>query len=677
MRMKPLAVFVVTLIFVNFYAAGDADARNPFRRAFFDRYPAAVGTQLDNLPSHANHCGVCHFDFSGGGQRNPYGVSLEARLNLGMSISEALADVELEDGDNDGFSNLVEVTDVTDFSNTPSFPGLKASNYTAALNVDLADLVPYLTPSGATDTEPPTVAVLAPAGGASLDAETMLNVQWTADDPSGVTAVAVDLSDDGGGHWRRLAQGLVNSGSADIFLPNLPGAAILRVAATDAAGNVGTGQSGSFGINGRTTGIVPTTLRDFDLPGTQPFGGGVAEDPSQTCIACHGDYDPDVEPWSNWQGSMMAQAMRDPLYLATLRVADSVAPSVGDLCLRCHTPNGWAEGRSLDTTAHGLITKDYQGIQCDFCHSLVDPVYADGVSPAIDADILARVADVPAVPANGSFVLDPDPVRRGPYADAQASHQFLYSPFHREADFCGTCHDVSNPVFIKGNGDGTYDVQALDTAHPDGDRRNMYPVERTFSEWSASEYASAGVYQPQFAGDKPDGMVSSCQDCHMHDVTGVAASIAGTPTRGDLGLHDLTGGNTFIPDILPVFFPADVDPVELQAGKLRAQAMLTLAATLQVTSDNRDYRPGHQRAGDQRDRAQAALGLPRGAARLAEREGLRRRRPAGLRVGGLRPGHGRADPRRRREDLRRSRAASPRGSRPSSACRRARRSTSR
>jgi hypothetical protein len=27
-----------------------------------------------------------------------------------------------------------------------------------------------------------------------------------------------------------------------------------------------------------------------------------------------------------------------------------------------------------------------------------------------------------------------------------ATHQFLQSQFHRSVDFCGTCHDVSNPV---------------------------------------------------------------------------------------------------------------------------------------------------------------------------------------------------------------------------------------
>ena len=69
----------------------------------------------------------------------------------------------------------------------------------------------------------------------------------------------------------------------------------------------------------------------------------------------------------------------------------------------------------------------------------------------------------------------------------------------------------------------------------------------------------------------------------MRDVTGVGCSEGGVPTRSDLGLHDLTGGNTFLPDILPDFFP-DVDTAALQDGKQRALAMLTLAATMDLTS---------------------------------------------------------------------------------------------
>ncbi len=110
---------------------------------------------------------------------------------------------------------------------------------------------------------------------------------------------------------------------------------------------------------------------------------------------------------------------------------------------------------------------------------------------------------------------------------------------------------MSNPVFVAGASPGEYNPNSFNTPHPDMDLRNMFPVERTYSEWTQSEYAATGIYAPQFAGDKPDGIVSTCQDCHMRDVTGKGCSEPGAPTRTDLPLHDLTGGNIFIPDILP------------------------------------------------------------------------------------------------------------------------------
>jgi len=230
-RRIALAVALAALVLVT-----AAQARNPIRRSFFNRYPAAENTQLDELLSNANHCGVCHFDFDGGGPRNPYGVSVEARLAAGMSNDEAVAAVEFEDADNDGFSNYVEITDTANFSNTPTFPGLKDANYLTALNVDHTEIAGYLTPSGATDTDPPVVTVIVPAGGETITAEATTPVQWTAMDAgSGVASINIDYSDDGGAHWKRLAQGLDNTGSFDLFMPHLPGAAILRVIAVDHA----------------------------------------------------------------------------------------------------------------------------------------------------------------------------------------------------------------------------------------------------------------------------------------------------------------------------------------------------------------------------------------------------------------------------------------------------------
>jgi hypothetical protein len=584
-RTKSIATIsgVLALLFLG---TGDAFARPPIRGAFFNNYPTVTNTRLDELISNANHCGLCHLDFDGGGARNAYGLDIQVAINSGLyaDFEAAILSVENNDSDSDGYSNLIEATDFLNFTNTPTFPGLTTANLPSLSHVDTAEISAYLTPAGSNDTDPPVVTVTWPTGGEALSPVSVNNVQWTATDASGIAHVDIYLSDDNGVSFKQVGRHEPDDGVFEWMVPNMPGTQnLIRVAARDNAGNYGNGDSaGLFEIEPVVGGKVPTTLRDFFQPGTQAHAGVVLVDPDVTCRSCHGDYNSAIEPWYLWKGSMMAQAQRDPVFLATLAVAEQDAPAVGDMCLRCHTPGGWFEGRSVDTLGGQVTALDRQGVQCDYCHRLVDPVYTPGVSPAKDADVLAALDQIPPDYGNGMAVADPDPIRRGPYADAQASHEFLDSAIHRSSNLCGSCHNVSNPVFKEGTTPGTYVPDTLDQQHLDNTTDNMAPVERTFAEWLQSEYASTGVYAPQFAGDKPDGIVSSCQDCHMADTTGKGSN-QNSPNRTDLGTHDLTGGNHFAPDIIPTFFGGEVDVAHLQAGKARVIAMLQKAATLVVT----------------------------------------------------------------------------------------------
>jgi cytochrome c553 len=586
--MKPRALlFIVLLMAALVVLSGvSAQARPPIRKTFFQTYPNAAGTQLDNLPSKATHCGVCHFDFNGGGTRNPYGLGVEVGINGGLTNEQAILAIQGSDSDADGFSNLIEITDTINFTNTPTFPGLTQSNKGSTSNIPLAEIEPYLTPSGGTDTTPPFVVVGSPNGGENLNASSYYAIAYTATDASGISHVNVYLSDDGGMNFKPVATNVTPGTGYSWFVPNRPGSLNhIRVVAYDNAGNPGSDDSNaSFTIIGRPAGHVPTTLRDVDMAGTQPHEGAILDDPDVSCASCHGNYDSANEPWYTWRGSMMAQAARDPFFFACMAVAEQDAPSVGDVCIRCHTPGGWQEGRSVDTSGDLLTAKDRHGIHCDFCHRAVDYDYKPGISPLQDVDVLADISPLPLQYGNGQFITDPSPLRRGPFADAQANHAFVESPFHRSSNICGTCHDVSNPVFDY-VAPGDYAPNAFDQPHPDMNVRNMAPIERTFSEWSQSAYAATGVYAPQFAGNKPDGIVSTCQDCHMRDVDAKGCNQTGVQRRPNLPLHDLMGGNTFIPDIVASLYPDEVDVAQLQAAKQRAVSMLQKAATLAVTPE--------------------------------------------------------------------------------------------
>jgi hypothetical protein len=576
------------------FAPARLSARPNIRDAFFAVYPSAIGSTLDTVPSQPGHCGVCHYKFTGGGTRNRFGTNVEAVLpsfpNTDAGRSNAIYSIRNLDPDGDGYSTWIEVTDTLNYGNTPTFPGLTTNNTNLVSNVSLAEIAGHLTPVAGSDTTPPVVQLLTPNGGQTFTANRPTNITWSASDASGVSAIHLYVSLDKGTNYQQIARGLANSGVFAWVPADRPTTnALIKVVAVDAYGNRTNDVSDAvFAINSpafTNAHGVASTLRDFDLPGTQPFEHGPDLETSASCASCHGGYDPAVEPYFNWQGSMMANAARDPLFLANLALANQDAANSGDLCLRCHLPRGWLAGRSVPTDGSRMEAADRDGVTCALCHRLVDPVYAPGVSPTNDPAVLAALTFPGTNYGNGMYVVDPTGLRRGPYSNAVLGHASLGSPFHRSAAFCGTCHDVSNPAFTK-DAQGIYQPNAFDSAATNFSPHFLAPVERTYSEWLASAYNSpTGVYAPQFAGNQPDGRVSTCQHCHMRRVAGYAADTninPGIPLHADLALHDQTGGSTWLPGLLTNLYPGELDAAAVQAGIDRATALLQNAASLAV-----------------------------------------------------------------------------------------------
>jgi len=588
MKSHRSRLFVLTLaLFVPLAAT----ARNNIRQTFFTLYPGAVGSALDTVPSKPGHCGVCHFDFNGGGTRNPYGVAIQnsgQSLNQEAGRSNALWAVRLLDSDGDGVASQSEITNTLTFANTPTFPGLSAAHTNLVSNVALSDIAGRLTPVIGGDTTPPAVTVTKPNGGETLTANLATNLTWTATDASGVVAVHIHLSTNNGASWHPIARNLANTGTFSWVPADRPTTqARIRVSATDTYGNLGFDDSnGAFTIVSRTgIALVGTTLRDFDLPGTQPFEHGPELAASGECATCHGGYDTAKEPYFNWRGSMMANASRDLLFQANLALANQDAANSGDLCLRCHLPRGWLGGRSVPTDGSRMVAADGDGVTCALCHGMTDPVYQAGVNPTNDLAVLAALTFPGTNYGNGMFVIDPSGTRRGPRSDATMGHVSLASPFHRSAAFCGTCHDVSNPVFTR-DANGVYQPNPLDAHAGVFSPHFIAPVERTYSEWLHSDYNSTnGVFAPAFAGNRPGGRVSTCQHCHMRSTSGHAANTnlnPGIPLRTDMAVHDMVGGSTWMPAMLTNLFPGEVSQSAIQAGIERATYLLQNAASLAV-----------------------------------------------------------------------------------------------
>ena len=332
--------------------------------------------------------------------------------------------------------------------------------------------------------------------------------------------------------------------------------------------------------------IVPT---EIEQPGTQPKEISNLESPDK-CDNCHGGYNTSVEPAYNWRGSMMANAGRDQIFWATLAVVEQDFDGAGDLCIRCHSTAGWLAGRSTPTDGSGLAAGDSNGVDCDFCHKATNPDNSDPILKGImNPPFVANDEGNPPTGYYGSGMASMwgGSEKLGPYSDAEPKHQWISSTFHRSVDFCGICHDVSNPAV----GDLAHNNGAQNTADPvvfSGEigspvagkaAFNNFPfmygiVERTFSEYKAgkisqtlvSDYSDlpsdlkGGVLEVIYnaaqlagtGGNYQDGTPRyfSCQSCHMHPVTGPGCNKQGVPIRTDLPLHDMTGGNYWMPDAM-------------------------------------------------------------------------------------------------------------------------------
>ncbi|MBT8042410.1 MAG: hypothetical protein KJN98_04515 [Pontiella sp.] len=378
------------------------------------------------------------------------------------------------------------------------------------------------------------------------------------------------------------------------------------------------------------------------MPGTQP-GQVVDLESDKQCLSCHGGFEMD-----HWKGSLMAQASRDPLFWAGLTVAaqDSIwalgNPNAADLCIRCHFPMGWLDGRSDPVNASLMRGEDYEGVSCKICHYMYDPNYQatyDGIREGSDwvnywdevgnlsSDLDAtRNADAEAAGSilyfNGnSFFSNNAPAsagytenggghmfvvtdtggkrdrKRGPFADANAKHEMLYSRYHKSKYFCSTCHDISNPALANLAYTNTVPADGTTILPTESQPAYSYAhVERTFSEFMLSDFGlqggaeGTGPYSPdQFETSRTGNKIATCQDCHFRDLpdgnkagnSGVVRPSGSTPhPLSGVPEHRMIGGNLWIPYILASIEPTSPNYDSVNESLLKqGPAVLTLDFT--------------------------------------------------------------------------------------------------
>lgn len=243
---------------------------------------------------------------------------------------------------------------------------------------------------------------------------------------------------------------------------------------------------------------------------------------AETCATCH------PRQYEQWSASPHAYAQLSPVFNAfSGKVIKLTNGSMGDFCIRCHTPQGLSLGEKPFMSNMERHPTSREGVTCVVCHRLKMPYgKISGRFAMVKGDIFTPVFgpeggdQIERVVESDSFQVNTERGRPG-----RAMHQDAVEFAQiSEPGFCGTCHDVN----------------AL----------TGFRLEEAFSEYKSSPAADRSV---------------SCQDCHMGKKPGVdggyargpAAVVGGKPTKKrKLSNHMIAGPD--YPIVHPGIFPHNV-----------------------------------------------------------------------------------------------------------------------
>ena len=283
----------------------------------------------------------------------------------------------------------------------------------------------------------------------------------------------------------------------------------------------------------------PLDAGPIDFGGGTPPGGLAGGAPFQgpdTCALCHSSASVDAGtpymPWDSWAATMMANAIRDPLYQAALSIANQDVLGIGQWCLRCHSPTSYVQGHGLPPNGSALDAVDRGGVSCEACHRT-----------RTDAGVIG----------NAQLSFEPSFTVFGPYPNVDSpAHTGVQDLAVSQSSLCGQCHEVRNPVVKRA---GT---------------QRAFPLDTTYSEWLQSAFS--GGAEPK-----------ACQSCHMVRETGTLAVAKDGPPRQTPSRHGFVGGNVWGLDaVRAAAAPGDLDGLDAAFAANRAAALDNLAGAAEL-----------------------------------------------------------------------------------------------
>lgn len=257
---------------------------------------------------------------------------------------------------------------------------------------------------------------------------------------------------------------------------------------------------------------------------------------SGNCTTCHSNLTDqggnDVSIDTQWRGSMMANAARDPYFQAAVRREIEDLPElrefIEDKCSTCHMPIARTEAKASDLSGqmfgsgfnnqeHYLHELAYDGVTCTVCHQIQPDNFG-----APDS-------------FSGNFMIDQERPQGqrylfGPYQINERLSAVMAGPsgfipqkaLHiQQAELCATCHTLFTP-----------------SVNQDDEVVGEFPEQVPYLEWLESDYPGQ----------------QTCQDCHMPPADGgVILANTGGPPRSPFSRHLFMGANSYILRILRKF----------------------------------------------------------------------------------------------------------------------------
>jgi len=310
--------------------------------------------------------------------------------------------------------------------------------------------------------------------------------------------------------------------------------------------------------------------------------------PSASCAACHqGMKDTlgnDVSNHTEWQSSIMANAARDPYYLASVRMETQKSPqyaeAIEEKCAICHAPmarlsNDAKEESTMMFGAQGILASEHplfnlavDGVSCTVCHQIPEnPAdnFRHSSDLAINLDLTASERLI-----YGAFPISEQNVS---LMKAATGYTAVQSEHVRQSAVCATCHELYLN-YIK-----------EDSTLSSGDE--LFYEQTPYSEWLVSDFAEQ----------------SSCQDCHMPSAEGAAPISNITPDNlyEPFARHTFTGGNVFMLNLFGEFseelgFPGSIAALDQHSARtedlLQNQTASLAVSAIEQQDDTLTFKVG-------------------------------------------------------------------------------------